>query len=129
MTALYDAIGRAFRLVDKTYDGVFVNILTDGMENDSKEFKVEDIKALIKTKRTKEKWAVTFMGTTEEALRTAEKWGIARSNMMQYDDSKNGLEKTSAVRVDAHMAYSASVFSSDTMFDIQDDMLIDDTEK
>ncbi len=129
MTALYDAIGRAFRLVDKKYDGVFVSILTDGLENNSVEFKLADIQKLIKTKRKKESWAITFMGTTEEALAEASSWGIARSNMMQYADSKEGVALASVKRQDAREVYYQRVCNSVYSADIGDEGLMDDTEE
>ena len=128
MTALYDAIGMAFRLVDKKYDGVFVNILTDGLENNSVEFKLADIQKLIKTKRKKERWAITFMGTTEEALEEASSWGIAQSNMMQYADSAEGVEQASVKRQDAREVYYQRVCNSVYSADVGDEGLMDDSK-
>ena len=65
MTALFDAIGKSFNMVLENQDGVFVNILTDGEENDSKEFTSESVKKIIEEAKNK-KWALTFMGTREE---------------------------------------------------------------
>ena len=110
MTALYDAIGKAFSLVDKKYDGVFVNIMTDGMENNSLEFRLEDVKSLIRKKRKKD-WAITFMGTTEDALKEAGHWGISKGNMLKYMDSAKGVESASQKRVSARRMYSDMIMS------------------
>jgi Mg-chelatase subunit ChlD len=68
MTALYDAIGKGFNMVGKKEKNVFVSILTDGEENDSKEFKHEDVKKLIEKKR-KLGWAITFREQQKSLLR------------------------------------------------------------
>lgn len=89
MTALYDAIGKSFATIPKQ-DSVFVNIITDGEENDSKEFTSQAIKKLIEEKRA-EGWVITFMGTTEEAVNKAVSLGISKGNTMTYMDSAKGM--------------------------------------
>ena len=126
MTALYDAIGKAFSLVDKKFDGVFVSIMTDGLENNSVEFRLEDIQSLIRKKR-KKGWAITFMGTTEDALKEAGHWGVSKGNMLKYMDSGKGVKSASKKRVTARRAYcdilmseTPSPRSSDNLFEDKD---------
>jgi hypothetical protein len=64
-TALYDAIGAAFDLVPKKEKKVFVTIITDGEENDSKVLDSAAVKKLI-AKKKKAGWAILFTGTTEK---------------------------------------------------------------
>lgn len=91
MTALFDAIGKSFLLVPLTEKDVFVNILTDGGENDSKEFKLDIIKALIAEKKSKG-WAITFMGTSEADLANAERIGISKGNTYAFQNSAAGVK-------------------------------------
>lgn len=101
MTALYDAIGKGIQKIAKDETQVFINIITDGAENDSKEFKGADIKKMIEEGKTKG-WAVTFMGTTEASLNQASSLGISRGNMDRFSDTKKGvkfsMDKMSSVR-------------------------------
>lgn len=92
MTALLDAIGKGFSMVDKNTYGVFISILTDGMENDSKEFTSEQIKELIEDAK-KKNWAVTFMGTTEDAISKARSLGVTLGNTMKFVDTREGVKK------------------------------------
>ncbi len=89
-TALFDAIGQGFRLIPLGQDNVFVSIFTDGEENKSMEFTHALVKDLITVARDRQ-WAVTFMGTTEEALQKATSFGISKNNMFQFNDSKKGV--------------------------------------
>jgi hypothetical protein len=89
MTALLDAIGKGFNMVDKDQDSVFVNIITDGQENDSKEFTKSKITNLIK-ENEKKGWVVTFMGTTQEAINEAHSMGVSVSNTLQFANSAAG---------------------------------------
>ena len=111
MTALYDAIGRAFKLVPKKQDGVFVNILTDGDENDSKEFKFSDVKDLIAKKKAK-KWAITFMGTTEESLKDAKAWGVADGNTYFFSNTSAGVAKSMNMSNNARSAYYTATLTN-----------------
>lgn len=107
MTALFDAIGKGFNMVSQDQDSVFVNILTDGQENDSKEFSKPQITTLIKEKEGKG-WAVTFMGTTKEALSQARDIGIRTGNTFQFDNSAVGATKSMSKLSSARNVYYGS---------------------
>ena len=108
MTALNDAIGKGFRLVDKNQYGVFVNIITDGLENDSKEFTGADIKKVIDEAKGKS-WAVTFMGTTESSVAHAQSLGISRGNTMTFADNSAGVKMSMRKTMAARSMYYAGV--------------------
>lgn len=104
MTALYDAIGFSFSKIPEGQDGVFINILTDGLENDSKEMTSETIKKLIADGKSK-KWAITFMGTSEECLEAAVSLGISRGNTMQFMNTSAGVNESMTVGASSRAMY------------------------
>lgn len=129
MTALYDAIGKTFKLIkNDDYDGVFVSILTDGMENSSTEFTLDQIKELIHEKRTKEKWGIVFSGTTEEALSQAKAMGIAATNMTMYADTAQGLADSAELRRKSAKLYKSAVITATNKEDIDPDNLMTNEE-
>lgn len=87
-TALYDAIQYAFDLVGNKKK-VFVSIITDGQENDSKKCDYDQITKLITAKRNKG-WVITFMGVNEDAIKHAVKMGISAGNTFQYTNTAAG---------------------------------------
>ncbi len=94
MTALFDAIGQGFQLVPKKQDSVLVTIMTDGEENSSQEYTRESITKLIKEKRgSKPPWTITFMGTTEQAMKEAKSWGVSGGNSLQLRNTAKGFDK------------------------------------
>jgi len=119
MTALYDAIGKAFQLVPKNNDGVFVTIFTDGLENDSKEFKSATIRKLIKSKED-QGWTITYMGTNEEAIIQAESIGITRDKSLMYQDSKLGTSKAFKFMGSARQKYASAIKNKMKVEDIFD---------
>lgn len=127
MTALYDAIGNGFNLVGKKQDGVFVSILTDGEENDSKEYKLNEVKELISAADEK-KWGITFMGTSQEALFNAQSLGVKAGNMFMYADSSDGTKLSSVSRLKSKGMYFRSVMTADSLDDVQTDNLVDDVD-
>lgn len=114
-TALYDAIYYAFKLVPKKQDGVFVSILTDGEENDSKKVTDTVIRDLI-TKKKKKNWVVTFMGTDEKCLDNAVSIGISRGNTMTYVNSASGTA-TAMTTINETMSYFGSAVSTSATLD------------
>lgn len=126
-TALFDAIGKGFEKVPQDKQTVFVTIITDGEENDSKEFSYKAVQSLITSKKTLG-WTITFMGTTEASLAQARSWGISMGNTMAFEDGAEGVSKAMNKMSNTRSAYysgaSASLsagqnFQSDNMFDDQ----------
>ena len=99
MTALLDAIGKAIRSTTKRMKAeeiredppkaVFV-IITDGLENDSREFTREKIFRMI-TKRKKKGWQFVFLGANQDAIREAGRLGIKRSKAMTFRHDEQGV--------------------------------------
>jgi len=128
MTALYDAIGEGFNLVGDKEDGVFVNILTDGQENDSQEFTKMAIKKMLDDAK-ESKWGVTFMGTTEDAIQNAIDLGIERGNTYQFADNVRGVDLSNKAKFLSRKHYTTTVMMSASADDIQVDNLMSDIEK
>lgn len=86
MTALMDAIGTTITKVEK-YDGIneknnkvlFV-IITDGQENDSKEYTKDTIKRMISDKQEKDGWEFVFLGANIDAASEAKSIGVKAEN-------------------------------------------------
>lgn len=89
-TPLYDAIGVSLRrLEEQTEDGdqVLVTVITDGMENASREFSGHAVKALID--RLKEKgWTFVFMGANMNSTEVAR--GLSIDNSMDFEATCTG---------------------------------------
>ena len=84
-TALLDAMGRAINEVgsrlakkpDSEKPGkVIVLVVTDGMENASREFTREQVFKMITTQRDKYNWDVIFVGADQDAIATGGSYGI-----------------------------------------------------
>lgn len=124
LTALYDAIGKAFSLVDDDAKNVYFNILTDGMENNSVEYTFDNVKSLIKGAKEKG-WAITFMGTTEEAINTANDFGVSKGNTMVFENSEQGVMRSMYSMQTVSDRYFESKIADE---DIDLDKLIDNKE-
>lgn len=84
-TALLDALGRtidltgqrfaAMREEDRPGKVLFV-IITDGQENESREYSADQVRAMIKKQEKDYKWNFTFMGADLSSIREAQALGI-----------------------------------------------------
>ena len=103
-TPLYDAIGLTIRRVAKAVDkedGVFFVILTDGMENMSKEFTAQSVAKL--TKKYEERgWVFTYIGANQKAEQEAHKIGIRRKGTA-YNFTASPEKTRSALRAVANL--------------------------
>lgn len=91
-TALLDAIGRT---VDKVVSAqrqtaeseraekVLVVIITDGMENASREYRYERVREMIEQQQ-KEGWEFLFLGANIDAIKAASSFGIAADRAVNY---------------------------------------------
>ena len=97
-TALLDAVGKTINHVKALQDGseegsrpgktLFV-IVTDGMENASKEYRQPVVKNLIET-RKKDGWDFLFIGANIDSVSEAAKIGIDASCAANYECSEAG---------------------------------------
>jgi uncharacterized protein YegL len=85
-TRLRDAIGQTIASVGERLAGepeeerpgkVIVVVLTDGFENASQEYGVDQLKDMIETQKNEYSWEFVFIGTTEASLDQGRSYGIA----------------------------------------------------
>jgi hypothetical protein len=95
MTPLYDAIGLSVLKLRMDIAGVenanvLVTILTDGEENDSKEFNVSQVKKIIDEQKALG-WTFTFIGANQDVEKVAA--SISISNTMNFIPSQEGVHE------------------------------------
>jgi hypothetical protein len=108
-TAMLDAIGRAVNATgarlaampeDRRPGTVIVGIMTDGLENASREFSYPMVKALIEQQEQVYGWTFMYMGANQDAIEVGASLGVARDRSLTYAGPKVAA---------AMGAYSASV--------------------
>src|SRR5262245_52293213 len=78
-TPLLDAVGHGAALLDKrkeTGERCILAIMTDGLENASREYTKESIKALLDRKQKDEGWLVLYLGAGHDAWEQARDMGL-----------------------------------------------------
>ena len=98
-TALLDAVGRAIHHIgnvhkyareeDRPEKTLFV-ITTDGMENASREYTYDRVKAKIQRQKEKYGWEFIFLGANIDAAREAARFGIAPECAADYHADSMG---------------------------------------
>ena len=98
-TALLDAIGRTVDKIgnaqkhtadDERAEKVMFVITTDGMENASREYNYDKIKAMIERQKEKHGWEFLFIGANIDAVETASKFGISADRAADYHADGKG---------------------------------------
>lgn len=97
-TALLDAIGKSIQKIANVQkhtskelcaDKVLFVIITDGMENASKEYDYKKIHTLIDQQK-EEGWEFIFLGANIDAVQTADKFGISEDRAVNYHADSEG---------------------------------------
>ncbi len=104
-TALLDAIGRTIEYIGSELDAtpeserpskVIIAILTDGLENASRQFSMAEINQRIVHQTEKYQWEFLFLGANQDAIATAAHMGIQAHNSATFvaddDDLKAGSD-------------------------------------
>lgn len=109
-TALVDAIGKTIRHIanihkygrreDVPENTIFV-IITDGMENASREFTSDEVKQMVEHEKQKYGWEFIFLGANIDAVETARHFGIDRDRAVNYNCDSVGTELNYEVVSDA----------------------------
>ena len=100
-TALLDAVGGAIHHIgnvhkyareeDRPEKTLFV-ITTDGMENASRRYTYDKVKAMIERQREKYSWEFLFLGANIDAAREAARFGIRADCAADYHADSIGTE-------------------------------------
>jgi hypothetical protein len=125
-TALLDAIGMSINQIRIENETQIINdemsvvmvILTDGMENASREFNFHQIASTIKSLEDTEKWTFTFLGADIDAIHTSKMLNIREENVISFNkrDMKEMMDEVS----DGMRRYSISKSEGVTKKDFLD---------
>ena len=104
-TAMNDGIGTAIDNVGKWLNAMkeedkpsknLIVIMTDGLENASKEYSLQDVKDRIKHQEEKYNWSFVYMGTDLNSLDDAKNLGIALASVSSRDNVANNYSHINA---------------------------------
>lgn len=96
-TALLDALGNTINKITNvqkhtTDSKVLFVIITDGLENASKEYTKAKVKNMVENKIKKSKWEFIFLGANIDAIATARDYGISSKNAVNYHADSLGTK-------------------------------------
>ena len=126
-TALLDAIHhignvhKYAREEDVPEKTIFI-ITTDGMENASRQYTYEKVRAMIERQKEKYNWEFLFLGANIDAVREAGRFGIQASRAVKYEHDGAGTRKNFCVlsNIVGRARGADSAAQMRTMFDEED---------
>jgi hypothetical protein len=116
-TALLDAIGKTVNTLGETYaamtederpENVVLVIQTDGAENHSREFKTDQIKAMLERQAKDYNWQIIYLGANQDAFAVGAAMGIRAASTMNYAGTGAGTRDALLKTSDAVSQYRAS---------------------
>jgi Mg-chelatase subunit ChlD len=116
-TPLLDAIGHAVAEIDKVElrpsEKVGLVILTDGLENASKEHTKDTVRKLLTDRQDNKGWLVTFLGADIDAFAEANAIGISSEKYLRLKKSKLRQSMQYAAASQARYAGTGDLRSAD----------------
>ena len=132
-TALIDAIGGAIHHIgnvhkyareeDRPEHTVFV-ITTDGMENASRFYTSDEVKAMVQKEKEKYGWEFLFLGANIDAVETAAHFGIGADRSVTFKNDHRGQQLNYDVvgKAVLHMRACAAPMSASWKEEIEEDV-------
>ena len=116
-TALWDAVGRSVLHIARVHQKMKAEnrpektlfiITTDGMENSSVEYSLDQVKQLIERQKERDHWEFLFLGANIDAVQTAGSMGIGPSRAVNFHADKPGMRKNFGILAKAMKLYEES---------------------
>ncbi|MEP9389011.1 vWA domain-containing protein [Mesorhizobium sp. KR9-304] len=118
MTPLNDAIAGTVAEIDKADlrkdESVTFVILTDGLENASREHTKQTIKLLLERRQKEKNWLVIYLGANQDAFAEGAARGMAADNTMTFDAER--VEQAVGAAARASMAFAHSPVRASAAF-------------
>jgi len=102
MTALLDAVGSTIRLIedeiaarpaDQQPDKIVMVVMTDGEENSSKEYKLDQLKQMVTERQDTRRWEFIFLGANIDAFAAASALNINTANVSNFVATSEGTRQ------------------------------------
>jgi len=134
-TALYDAIGKTINDVKKNRlklgseapSKVLVCIVTDGYENASKEYKLNDIKKIIENCE-KDDWNFIYLAANQDAFSVGQSFGVSAGNTYTYTATTDGVFNMSTTLTSAAVSYRAMSSTDDNFKKMSKSLITNDND-
>jgi len=116
-TALLDAVGKTIHKIvgaqkqskpEYRAEKVLFVITTDGMENASREYSYDKVKAQIERQKSEFGWKFIFLGANINAVEVANRFGIGRSRAQNFHNDSAGVSLNYCVVSEAVASFRAA---------------------
>lgn len=120
-TSMLDAVGMGINKllqqsdINEEHVSVLFIIISDGMENHSKEYTYKSIATMIQEVNKTNRWTFVYLGASGQDLANVREMGIGKKNSMAYTASCRGLTAASMVNSRASNAFYDSRMKGATM--------------
>jgi len=111
MTALFDGVGMPIntKLSKTKSTDVVCLIVTDGLENSSKEYTRDKIASMIRETETKHRWKFIFLGANQDVFKEGSSIGMDKQRCVAF-----GLNPGDLIKVARHASENISLYRSCT---------------
>lgn len=117
-TKLYDAVGQTvtkLKAIEKEFETFLLIILSDGVDNDSRNFNKDSIREMMQDVNKKGNWTITYIGAKNVDLEEIRKtFDIKDNNITSFDANSSGTSLASKRISKGIASYSTARSSGET---------------
>lgn len=136
VTAMYDAVGKTIEKIrsevtDHEDQSYLVVVVSDGMENASREFDGGEIASMVKELQDTGRWTFAYLGANQDLTQVRKSTGMLVNNMASFDATDEGMRRAMYATASATGNYmsaraknvmrSASFYSGDANRNVSPD--------
>lgn len=128
-TALYDAIGKTANNYgaylsslkeDERPERILFVTITDGLNNASQEFTLEQVRNIIKHQTDDYKWDFVFLGSNIDAWDTGANLGVKGTSTLQFANTKGSVQNAFQSLAKNTVMYRSCAVKADYAFESED---------
>lgn len=112
---------------DRPEKVLFLSI-TDGDENDSREFTNEDLKSKIEHQESNYKWQFVYIGANQDAFANATKYGMNINSTINFNATPQGIYAMFNATANASVRYRSADFGTDFSYSTKEQEEVQNTK-
>jgi len=134
LTAMLDGVGKAVAHLEQTKDAndpgtaFLVIIVSDGMENNSKEYNWESLASKIKPIQDTKRWTFSYLGANQDLGKVSKDLNISSKNVMAFTCCANDINRVSGDTSRGISSYYKRVKSAGTKAGVAEGFFADNLE-
>ena len=121
MTAMRDAVSYGIKRINelpessKEDTAILVQVISDGMENNSKNTSASDLSELVQSCQKTNRWTITYLGANQDLSKVSAQTSIHAGSTLAFSATASGMKRASGINSQALNCFYSKLSCSTEM--------------